>query len=135
MVMDVHGRDLRYFVAVAEDLPFPRAAERLFISQPALSKQIRMLERQLGAPLFDRRREGVRLTPVGEALLPHARQILAAWDRGWAEAEQAKSRQRATLVAGMSTIPGPGGPLGALRSRFAALHPEASVQLRQVSWN
>jgi DNA-binding transcriptional LysR family regulator len=101
--MDVHGRDLRYFVAVAEDLHFTRAAERLFIAQPALSKQIRMLERQLGAPLFDRGRDGVRLTPVGEALLPHARQVLTAWDRGWAEAEQAKSRQRATLVAGMST--------------------------------
>jgi DNA-binding transcriptional LysR family regulator len=77
MVMDVHGRDLRYFVAVAEDLHFTRAAERLFISQPALSKQIRMLERQLGAPLFDRRRDGVRLTAVGEALLPHARSVLA----------------------------------------------------------
>jgi DNA-binding transcriptional LysR family regulator len=135
MVMDVHGRDLRYFVAVAEDLHFTRAAERLFISQPALSKQIRMLERQLGAPLFDRGRDGVRLTPVGEALLPHARQVLAAWDRGWTEAEQAKSRQRATLVAGMSTSPGRAGLLPAIRSRFTALHPEASVQLRQVSWD
>src|ERR1700678_787290 len=135
MVMDVHGRDLRYFVAVAEDLHFTRAAERLFISQPALSKQIRMLERQLGAPLFGRGRDGVRLTPVGEALLPHARAVLAAWDRGWAEAEQAKSRQQATLVAGMSTSPGRGGLLAAIRSRFTALHPAATVQLRQVSWD
>src|ERR1700678_3907737 len=110
MVMDVHGRDLRYFVAVAEDLHFTRAAERLFISQPALSKQIRMLERQVGAPLCGRGRgrDGVRLTPVGEALLPHARAVLAAWDRGWAEAEQAKSRQQATLVAGMSPSPARG---------------------------
>jgi DNA-binding transcriptional LysR family regulator len=135
MVMDVHGRDLRYFVAVAEDLHFTHAAERLFISQPALSKQIRMLERQLGAPLFDRDRDGVRLTPVGEALLPHARQVLAAWDRGLAEVELAKSRQRAILVAGMSTSPGRGGLLPAIRSRFTALHPEADVQLRQVGWD
>ncbi|HEX7164016.1 MAG TPA: LysR substrate-binding domain-containing protein [Trebonia sp.] len=133
--MDVHGRDLRYFVAVAEDLHFTRAAERLFISQPALSKQIRMLERQLGAPLFDRERDGIRLTPVGEALLPHARQVLAAWDTGRAEAERAKARQRSTLVAGMSTSPGRGGLLPAIRSRFTELQPEATVQLRQIGWD
>jgi DNA-binding transcriptional LysR family regulator len=133
--MDVHGRDLRYFVAVAEDLHFTRAAERLFISQPALSKQIRMLERQLGAPLFDRGRDGVRLTAVGQALLPHAREVLAAWDRGWAAAEQARSRQQATLVAGMSTSPGRSGLLAAIRSRFTAAQPDATVQLRQVSWD
>jgi len=134
MVMDVHGRDLRYFVAVAEEQHFTRAAERLFVSQPALSKQIRMLERQLGASLFDRGRDGVRLTPVGEALLPHAREVLAAWDRGWAAAEQAKSRQAATLVAGMSTSPGRGGLLAAIRSRFTALQPAATVGLRQAGW-
>jgi DNA-binding transcriptional LysR family regulator len=132
--MDVHGRDLRYFVAVAEDLHFTRAAERLFISQPALSKQIRMLERQLGAPLFDRGRDGVRLTPVGQALLPHAREVLAAWDRGWAAAEEAKRGQAATLVAGMSTSPGRGGLLAAIRSRFSDLQPAATVELRQASW-
>jgi DNA-binding transcriptional LysR family regulator len=133
--MDVHGRDLRYFVAVAEELHFTRAAERLFISQPALSKQIRMLERQLGAPLFDRGRDGVRLTPVGKALLPHARRVLAAWDIGWAEVERARSSQRSILVAGMSTSPGRGGLLPAIRSRFTELHPEATVQLRQIGWN
>ena len=133
MVMDVHGRDLRYFVAVAEDLHFTRAAERLFISQPALSKQIRMLERQLGAPLFLRGSDGVRLTPIGEALLPHAREVLAAWDRGWAAAEEAKSRQAATLVAGMSTSPGRGGLVAAIRSRFSDLQPAATVELRQAS--
>jgi DNA-binding transcriptional LysR family regulator len=134
MVMDVHGRDLRYFVAVAAELHFTRAAERLFISQPALSKQIRMLERQLGAPLFWRGRDGVRLTPVGEALLPHAREVLAAWDRGWAAVEQAKSRQAATLVAGMSTSPGRGGLVAAIRSRFTDLQPAATVELRQATW-
>jgi DNA-binding transcriptional LysR family regulator len=132
--MDVHGRDLRYFVAVAEELYFTRAAERLFVSQPALSKQVRMLERQLGAPLFDRDRRGVRLTPVGQALLPHARAALAEWDRGWAAAEEVRSSQRATLVAGMSTSPGRGGLLPAIRSRFTALRPAASVELRQVGW-
>ena len=75
----------------------------------------------------------MRLTAVGQALLPHARQVLAAWDLGWAEAEQAKSRQQATLVAGMSTSPavaacwrrsGPGSPPST----------GGDVQLRQVSW-
>jgi DNA-binding transcriptional LysR family regulator len=135
MVMDVHGRDLRYFVAVAEELHFTRAAERLFVSQPALSKQVRMLERQLGAPLFERDRQGVRLTHMGAALLPHARQVLAAWDAAWKAAELAKGQQRATLVVGMSTSPGRGGLLPAIRSRFTAAHPEARVNLHQISWD
>jgi DNA-binding transcriptional LysR family regulator len=132
--MDMHGRDLRYFVAVAEELHFTRAAQRLYLSQPALSKQIRMLERQLGAELFDRGGPEVALTPVGAALLPHARRVLAAWDEAWQAAEQAKSQQRATLQVGMSNSPVRGGMLPAIRSRFTAMHPEASVTLREVSW-
>ena len=67
--MDVHVRDLRYFVAVGEELHFTRAAERLFVSQPALSKQIRVLEEQLRVELFVRDRRNVSLTPAGKALL------------------------------------------------------------------
>ncbi|MGJ5751227.1 DNA-binding transcriptional LysR family regulator [Streptomyces puniciscabiei] len=135
MTMDVHTRDLGYFVAVAEELHFTRAAERLYVSQPALSKQIRALERQLGAELFRRDRHGVALTGAGEALLPHARTVLAAWEAGAAALEEAKAAQRSTLVVGMSTSPGRGGLLPAIRSRFTAAHPEVTVRLRQVSWD
>jgi DNA-binding transcriptional LysR family regulator len=133
--MDVHGRDLRYFVAVAEELHFTRAAERMYVSQPALSKQIRALERQLGAPLFRRDRQGVSLTAAGEALLPYARRSLAAWEEAWEAVERAKAAGRSTLVVGMSTSPGRGGVLPATRSRFTAAFPRASVRLRQVSWD
>ncbi|MEU7010632.1 LysR substrate-binding domain-containing protein [Streptomyces sp. NPDC046332] len=136
MVMDVHGRDLRYFVAVAEELHFTRAAESLYVSQPALSKQIRALERQLGAPLFERDRHGVRLTPVGTALLPHARAVLAAWDEAQTALRRAKEAAGdATLVVGMSTSPGRGGLLPAIRSRFTEAHPEVRLKLRQVGWD
>lgn len=132
--MDVHSRDLRYFVAVAQELHFTRAAELLFVSQPALSKQIRMLERSLGAALFERDRREVRLTAVGAALLPHARRVLEQWS----EAEQAVAAARAALhsrlVVGMSTGPGRGGMLPAIRSRFTAEYPDAQLVLRQVDW-
>ncbi|MFF5187390.1 LysR substrate-binding domain-containing protein [Streptomyces sp. NPDC000345] len=131
--MDVHGRDLRYFAAVAEELNFTRAAERLFISQPALSKQIRMLEKQLGADLFHRGRRAVRLTTVGSALLPYAREMLAVWKAAEAAVEEAKGVERGTLVIGMSTSPGR-GLLPALRTRLISRHPEARLVLRQVNW-
>jgi DNA-binding transcriptional LysR family regulator len=132
--MEVHSRDLRYFVAVAEELHFTRAAEHLFISQPALSKQIRALERTLGAPLFERSGREVRLTTVGEALLPRARMVLKEWDAAEEAVEQAKEAQQATLIIGMSTSPGRGGLLPAIRSRFSLKHPAASLMLRQVNW-
>jgi DNA-binding transcriptional LysR family regulator len=132
--MDVHGRDLRYFVTVADELHFTRAAERLYLSQPALSKQIRMLEQQLGAELFERDRRGVTLTSVGVALLPHARRVLAEWDQAWQAVEQAKHAQHATLLVGMSNSPARGGMLPAIRSRFNALHPGATVTLHEIGW-
>ncbi|MFH0519686.1 LysR family transcriptional regulator [Streptomyces sp. M41] len=134
MTMDVHVRELRYFVTVAEELHFTRAAERLYVSQPALSKQVRALERQLGVELFRRAPQGVTLTEAGTALLPHARQVLAAWSQGAAAMEAARAAARGTLVVGMSTSPGRGGLLPAIRSRFTAAHPDAVLRLRQVSW-
>ena len=133
-ITDVHVRELRSFLAVAEELHFTRAAERLYVSQPALSKQIRALERQLGAPLFDRDRRGVALTSVGTALLPHARAVLAAWEAGREAVRRAREAADHTLVVGMSTSPGRGGLLPAIRSRFTGAHPEAALRLRQVGW-
>src|SRR5262249_34381377 len=71
-------RQLTYFVAVAEERNFTRAAERIPIAQPAISQQIRRLEAELGEHLFIRDRRGARLTPAGQALLPHARTTLQA---------------------------------------------------------
>lgn len=135
MTTDVHVRDLRYFVAVAEELHFTRAAEKLYVSQPALSKQIRALERQLGAELFRRDRQGVALTAAGAALLPYAQRVLAVWAEGAAALAEVGAAERSTLVVGMSTSPGRGGLLPAIRSRFTAARPEANVRLRQVSWD
>ncbi|GGS65626.1 LysR family transcriptional regulator [Planobispora rosea] len=70
-------QQLAYFVAVAEARHFTQAAERMRVAQPSLSKQIKALETDLGAPLFSRARGNVTLTPAGEALLPLARRILA----------------------------------------------------------
>jgi DNA-binding transcriptional LysR family regulator len=78
LVDGLETRELRYFVAVAEELHFGRAAERLTMAQPPLSRAIQQLERRLGTPLLERDRRGVSLTPAGETLLVEARLALDA---------------------------------------------------------
>jgi DNA-binding transcriptional LysR family regulator len=132
--MDVHLRNLRYFVAVAEELHFSRAAERLHVSQPALSKQVRQLERELRFPLFRRDRRRVELTAAGEALLPAARRLLTDWEAALAEASARASEEGKVLQVGFQTSVG-GGLYQDIAARFAELHPDWRLELRLHAWS
>jgi DNA-binding transcriptional LysR family regulator len=93
-------RHLRYFVALADAGSFTRAAERMFIAQPTLSQQIRRLEEIVGAPLLQRRRDGVRLTKAGAVLLDASRAVLSLVDQEVNRTRQAAGlgRQRLRVV-------------------------------------
>ncbi|MDL5157843.1 LysR family transcriptional regulator [Actinomycetospora termitidis] len=130
MTADVHLRDLRYFLAVVDAGSFTRAAATLFVSQPALSKQVRALETQLGVRLIDRRPGGLVLTAEGEALVPHARRLVADWARASDEVRRAGSVP--TLVVGMQTTVGRD-----LTRRLLAATRERGhrMQVRLISWS
>jgi DNA-binding transcriptional LysR family regulator len=128
--VDVHVRDLRYFLAVAAEGNFTRAAQALYVSQPALSKQIRALERQLRVPLFDRHHRDLRLTRAGRQLVPRAEEIVGTWDT--ARAELARTAA-CSLVVGMHTSPGR-GLLPDVRARLRQGCADAEIELRQMPW-
>ncbi|MFE7662834.1 LysR family transcriptional regulator [Streptomyces celluloflavus] len=122
-------RTLRYFVAVAEELHFGRAAARLHMSQPPLSRAIKQLETEIGATLFDRSSAGVTLTPVGAVLLDEARSLLDQADR--VRVRVAAAAGAATLTVGIlgdSTDPGVTRLAGAYRRR----HPHVEVRIRET---
>ncbi|MEW2289782.1 LysR substrate-binding domain-containing protein [Streptomyces sp. NPDC047841] len=128
--MDVDLRKLRYFVAVAEELHFGRAAERLHVAQPVLSRQIRSLEDDLGVEVFARDRRGTLLTAAGEQLLEDAVPLLAS-----AEALLRRVRTTArgtpTLTIGFM----PGITVTPATALFTARRPGVDVRLLRTSWD
>ncbi|GAA1763913.1 LysR family transcriptional regulator [Streptomonospora arabica] len=98
-------RELRYFLAAAEELNLSRAAERLGISQPPLSRAIRQMERRLGAPLFHRSHNSIRLTPAGDTLLSEARKVL---DAAAAASRRTRRAGRAAPALTITAAPGHG---------------------------
>lgn len=97
---DLETRRLRYFIAVATELHFGRAAQKLLIAQPALSQQIRLLEAQLDVQLLERSTRAVHLTPAGQLLLDRARTIVAEADATAAEVQQIGRGETGTVRLG-----------------------------------
>ncbi|MHC3468919.1 LysR family transcriptional regulator [Streptomyces sp. 7R007] len=128
--MDLDLRKVRYFLAVAELLHFGRAAERLHIAQPVLSRQIRALEKDLGVTLFARDSHGVALTAAGRQFLDDARPLLASAGAARHRARRAADRP-GLLVVGFRA--------GIMLSRglraFCAVRPGADIETRRVEWD
>lgn len=129
----VELRHLRYFIAVAEELNFSRAAQRMHMAQPPLSAAIRQLERDIGVDLFVRTTREVKLTEAGRAFLKGARRTLADADQAAEDAKRAAAGELGRLRIAYSwstrfeTLP-------ALGRAFRASHPDVEV-LAQEMWN
>jgi DNA-binding transcriptional LysR family regulator len=125
-------RHLRYFIAVAEELNFSRAAERLHVSQPPLSRQIRGLEAELKVKLLDRNTQRVRLTRVGHAVLARSRKLLRDAESLRTEAQMIEKESQEELLIGYAPSPTAviiSGVLG----RYHELSPGSCVTLRDLT--
>lgn len=129
MAVEIH--QLRYFVAVAERRHFTQAAADLAVAQPSVSKQIRKLEGELGAPLFQRARGAIALTQAGEALLPWAKRVLADVDGARLEVRDLAGLARGRLSVGatpsLTTV-----VLPAVLARFHTEHPGIELVLHEA---
>ena len=122
---------LRAFVAIAEHGHFGRAADRLNITQPGLTKRIHALEAELGGALFDRQRQPAAVTPLGRLLLPQATRILSDFDALMDNARRAAAGEIGSLAIGfgLSTI----SIAPRLVARFRAVHPNVGVTMNDFS--
>jgi DNA-binding transcriptional LysR family regulator len=126
-------RHLRYFVAVAEELSFTRAAERLHIGQPPLSQQIQALEAEVGAQLLERSKRWVRLTVAGTLFLDDARRVLALSEQAKLTARRAQRGEAGELRIGF-TFSTPFTPLFAtVINRYRARYPDVLLTLRELA--
>jgi DNA-binding transcriptional LysR family regulator len=121
-------RLLKYIVAVAETSNFTRAAERLFLAQPSLSKQIRDLEDEIKFPIFDRSRDGVRITPAGEMVLAYARETLRAREELVTIARAVHLGEVPPLRLGFSSFVN-AHLLQSFRDRYESMFPGCEIRL------
>ncbi|MEU3459542.1 LysR family transcriptional regulator [Streptomyces sp. NPDC006733] len=123
-------RQLEYLVTVVDTGSFTRAAEQLHVTQPALSHQMRVLERTVGGPLLERLPRSVRLTPVGRAVLPHARAALAEAERVHTVARRAAGLEEGELeVAAVYSVSL--GLLPPVLRAWRGRHPGVRIRLRE----
>ncbi|MFF0445787.1 LysR family transcriptional regulator [Streptomyces sp. NPDC004609] len=132
--MDVDTRLLRYFAAVAEEGSLTRAAERLFVSQPALTKQIKQLEAQLGVLLFTRSRAGMALTEAGRTLVMKVPALLAGWDRALRETKRSADHAARVLRVGF-VASAANESTQQIIAAFARRRPGWRVDMRQAAWS
>jgi DNA-binding transcriptional LysR family regulator len=125
-------RQLEYFVTVAREANFTRAAAKLHVTQPGVSAQIRLLERELGHQLLDRSGRAVRLTQVGAAVLPFARAALGAVDGARLTADEFAGRVRGKVAIGMVTNC-PAADLTELLAAFHKAHPAVEITLAEAN--
>ncbi len=123
-------RQLRYLVALAEERHFTRAAARVRVAQPALSQQIAKLEAELGVPLVDRTTRRVRMTDAGDALVGHARRVLAELDDARAELQRLTGLVAGRVTIGLTQTPGP-LDLVRLLADFHARFPHVELAVRE----